>query len=457
MEQFEKLGIEGNFLKAISELGISIPTEIQTKTIPLVLAGKDIIAGSATGSGKTLAFGLGLIQKIEVGNGIKVLILAPTRELAEQIQVALKTFAKYKKVNICAIYGGVAMNPQFTALETADIVVATPGRLLDHMQRGTINLKNVKHLVLDEADRMLDMGFYEDVKTIMAQCPEEKQTLLFSATIDDTITDLANRFMNKPTKINVNCYVDPKKLSQVYYDVPGSLKLSLLLHLLKKEMTGLVMVFCNSRAFTDSVAKGLSKNGIEAMAIHGGLSQHKRQQVLSKFHSTDTFVLVCTDVAARGLDIPNVSHVYNFDMPDDSKQYIHRIGRTARAGKEGRVINLIGNRDYENFNYVLSRNDLTIKKLQRPYFEKIEMPISNRERNNPRGNSRSRSRRDLRGNSRRNSNERRERTSGSRYDRDDGSAGFGTPANQMPNRASYNSKPRNTSTRNSNKNAPQVN
>ncbi len=378
---FENLGINENILKAIEEMGFQEPTEIQRQTIPLAVKGNDVIGASATGSGKTLAFGVGIIQDVQRGAGIQALILTPTRELADQIMQSLKKFSKYMPMNVTAVYGGVSINPQFHALERADVVVGTPGRILDHLERRTIDLSGVRTLVLDEADRMLDMGFIDDVNKIMSQCPEGKQTLLFSATIPPEVEHITHRFMKSPVTVRAETYVDPRMLHQVYYDVMNNMKFSLLAHLLKEEKSGLVMVFCNSRHYTDVVTRNLNRAGIEAMAIHGGLSQDKRSKVLSKFNSGKKLILVCTDVAARGLDIPGVSHVYNYEMPKESKQYIHRIGRTARAGKSGKVINLISDRDHENFGRVQRDYDIDIIREERPYIKKIGMnPGSQRER-----------------------------------------------------------------------------
>ena len=370
---FENLGLSDDMLEMIKQQNFTQPTEIQVKTIPLVIDGKDVMGGSATGSGKTLAFGAGIIQNIEKGKGMQALILAPTRELAEQIMEALRDFSKWKGLKVGVIYGGVSYNPQEAALARCEIIVGTPGRILDHTERNNINYSKVKHLVLDEADRMLDMGFIDDVKKIMGQCPEEKQTLLFSATLRPEITSLANKFMHDPVKISAIEFVDPKKLTQVYYEVPGPLKFSLLVHLLQKDRTsGLVMVFCNSRQMVDTVEKNLKKQGISAMAIHGGLTQNRRSGVLDMFHGEKADVLVCTDVAARGLDIPQVTHIYNYDIPADGKSYVHRIGRTARAGKEGKVVNLLSQRDHPNFSRVLYEEDFDVKKMEKPFIEQIK-------------------------------------------------------------------------------------
>jgi ATP-dependent RNA helicase DeaD len=370
MERFKRLGIIEPILKSIEEQRFRKPTTIQEKSVPLVLAGKDVIAGSATGSGKTLAFGSGIIQVSRRGDGIQSLVLTPTRELAEQVSKALSMFSRHKPLNIIAVYGGVSINPQIDGLKEADVVVGTPGRILDHMERNTINLSRVKVLVLDEADRMLDMGFIDDVQRIINRCPRNRQTLLFSATITSGVARLSKRYMRGPVRVSADTYVDPRKLRQVYYDVSDNMKFSTLVHLLKHEHKGLVMVFCNTRMNTDFVANNLKYSGIQSMAIHGGFSQDKRTRVMKQFNSRDVYVLVCTDVAARGLDIKGVSHVYNYDIPKDPKEYIHRIGRTARAGKEGKVINILSPRDHENFRRVLRENEIDMHKEHTPYVKR---------------------------------------------------------------------------------------
>jgi ATP-dependent RNA helicase DeaD len=370
MERFRKLGIIEPVIKTIEEERFEKPTEIQEKAIPLVLSGKDVIAGSATGSGKTLVFGAAIIQHCSKAQGIQALILTPTRELAEQVSKALARFARYKHLEVIAVYGGVAIGPQMLALRKADVVVATPGRMMDHISRGTIDLRRIRILVLDEADTMLDMGFIDDVERIIKQCPQQRQTLMFSATITPEVSELSKRYMRNPVKVMAVIYIDPSKLKQVYYDVDSKLKFPLLVHLLKHESAGLIMVFCNTRRNVDFVAKNLHANGIEAEAIHGGFAQAKRSRVMANFKSSNVYVLVCTDVAARGLDIKGVSHVYNYDIPNDSKQYIHRIGRTARAGKEGIAVNILSSRDHDNFSRVLSDRSLQIKKEEMPAIER---------------------------------------------------------------------------------------
>ncbi len=381
MESFRKLGLSEPLLKLLEKAGIKTPSEIQEKVISLVLQGKDVIGGSATGSGKTLAFGAGIIDNIEPGRRTQVLVLTPTRELAEQVGNVFIKYGSFKNLKVAIIYGGVGMERQVDDLQRAEIVVATPGRILDHLGRRTLDLSHVKTLVLDEADRMLDMGFVRDVEKIIKYCPKERQTLLFSATISNDIELLSDKYMKNPISIAVDAYVDPLKLKQIYYDVDSGMKFSLLVHLLKEEKTGLVMVFCNTRHNTDFVANNLRNLGIDALTIHGGLTQQRRTSIMEKFsHSNKVHVLICTDVAARGLDIKGVSHVYNYDIPKTDKDYIHRVGRTARAGKEGTAISILSDRDYENFRSVTKNESIVIEREKTPRVERVRMILT---RNSP--------------------------------------------------------------------------
>ena len=385
MEQFEKLGLCEHVLKSISNKKFEKPSEIQEKAIPLILEGKDVIAGSATGSGKTLAFGAGIIKNTEKGTGVRGLILTPTRELAEQVAGAISDLAYYKGLEVVSVYGGVSINNQIKKLTYADIVVATPGRLLDHLQRNSVDLSKVNFLVLDEADRMWDMGFKEDVGKIVNVCPKDRQTLLFSATISSELASFSEKYMKTPVEISVESYVDASKLKQIYYDVRDDEKFSLLVHLLENENAHLVMIFCNTRRNTDFVAKNLNNAGISAQAIHGGMEQNKRSRVMKGFDNSKVNVLVCTDVAGRGLDISGVSHVYNYDLPLDAKDYVHRIGRTARAGAEGIAINILASRDYNNFMNIQKHNEgLVVERVMTPQFKKIYVKFDSPRR--PRGN-----------------------------------------------------------------------
>ncbi|MAG02963.1 ATP-dependent RNA helicase [Candidatus Pacearchaeota archaeon] len=391
-ETFEKLLGENNPLcKAIEDRGFENPSEIQEKSIPSILEGKDIIAGASTGSGKTLAFSAGLIKNVEKGFGIQGLVLTPTRELAEQITKELSDFSKYKDLNILSVYGGVSIYNQVKMLPNTEIVVATPGRVLDHLERNSIDLSKVNTLVLDEADKMFDMGFIEDVEKIISNCPNKRQTLLFSATISQDVSRLSNKYMKNPLEISAKPHVDPKKLEQVYYDIDDNLKFSLLKHLLENEKSKLVMIFCNTRRNVDFLANNFKFMDLDAVPIHGGYSQDKRNRFLDQFNSGKTHILIATDVAARGLDIKGISHIYNYDIPLSKNEYTHRIGRTARAGKEGKVINLLSSRGYENFQPIIESNEFTIKQEKPPYIERVRirwMPERKFERNRRRGSMR---------------------------------------------------------------------
>ena len=387
--KFEELKLSSHLNESIQKLGFTVPTEVQFKSIPSIMEGKDLIAESATGSGKTLAFGCGVVENAIPKQGLQAMILTPTRELAEQVKVSIKELADKKPLTIISVYGGVSINPQIQELKRAEIVVATPGRLLDHMSQRTIDTSKVKILVLDEADRMLDMGFIDDVQKIIKACPVKRQTLFFSATIAPKIKDLANRFMKNPVQVWAEKQVDPSKLKQTYYDLPRKMKLSLLIELLQKEKSGLIMVFSNTRRTTDFIVKNLRINKIDAIAIHGGFSQNKRSQSIELFDKGKFGVLVCTDVAARGLHIENVSHIYNYDIPKDPKDYVHRIGRTARAGEEGKVVNLLCDFDYDNFSRIQREyRDFKIDRSEVPHINAVKIvQVSDRERR-PQGRGR---------------------------------------------------------------------
>jgi len=368
MNLFENLGLSHELQTTIGNLGFSEPTQIQALSIPHIMEGKDVIGESATGSGKTLAFGCAIAERVIPRGGLQALILTPTRELAEQVKDSLKQLCN---LNIIAVYGGVAIGPQINSLPRTDVVVATPGRMLDHLNRRTIDTSKVSLMVLDEADRMFEMGFIEDVEQIIRACPSRKQTLFFSATISSRVKSLANNYMVKPEIVMAKKHVDPSKLKQVYYDVDRNMKLSLLVHLLQHEKSGLVMVFCNTRRNTDFVVKNLKANQVNAIAIHGGLTQNKRTRTIELFNGAKVGVLVCTDVASRGLDIDNVSHIYNYDLPKDANDYVHRIGRTARAGEEGIVVNLLCDVDHDNFSRILNDYDFKIEKVEKPYVKRV--------------------------------------------------------------------------------------
>jgi len=377
--KFEELNLKPLILKKIQEEGFLEPTEIQEKCIPEIKKGRDVVGQAMTGSGKTVAFSIPILESVVPGRGVQALILTPTRELCVQVTDTFHKFGREMGVHATAIYGGVGMEPQYHALKRADVVIATPGRLMDHMRRKSINLSGLRFLVLDEMDKMLDMGFVDDVDTIVRNIPKTRQTMLFSATMPQSINSLIHKYLNNPEILRAQTKVDKSLLKQVYYVVEQHEKFSLLVHLLKHKTTGFAMVFCGTRHQVDAITRNLQKNSITSMAIHGGLTQNRRMHALESLKKSSINVLVATDVAARGLDIQNVTHVYNFDAPKTPEEYTHRIGRTARAGKAGDAITLLSHRDFENFDRVLRDKTLEIRKEELPKFERI--PFKAREDN----------------------------------------------------------------------------
>ncbi len=369
---FGKLNINTKLKDRLDEFGFKDLTSIQEKCIPELLKGKDIVGQAETGSGKTLAFCLPILDMIKPDNGLQVLILTPTRELCIQVTDVFKDFGKNLGIKAIDIYGGVNIKSQIRDIPKSNIVVATPGRLLDHIRRKTIDLSKIRFLVLDETDKMFEMGFIDDVEKIIFNLPKDRQTLMFSATISQDVYKIARKHLKDALVFKTKPFVDTDKLNQKYYDIYNSNdKFSLLVHLLKNSTSGLAIVFCATRKETDILAKNLRNQGINASAIHGGMKQNRRLKSLDKLKRQKTDVLVATDVAARGLDIKNVSHVYNYDVPKTSKEYIHRIGRTARAGEDGDAVTLLTSRDHDNFRRVQSNEKLRIKKASFPQFNKV--------------------------------------------------------------------------------------
>lgn len=372
MTTFQEIITDEQILKAINDLGFTEPTDIQAQTIPVGLEGKDLIGQAKTGSGKTFAFGIPILHRVTSEPVPQALILAPTRELCQQIATELKKLTKYKKVRIAAVFGGVSINPQMDALQDAQIVVGTPGRVLDHIERGTFYTDKVKALVLDEADRMFDMGFIEDMEAIIRTLPQEhRHTMLFSATMPDEIKALAHRYLHHPDHIKTTVHVEESYLPQYYYVIDRTKKFSLLVHLIQKERPELGIIFCATRNIADIVARNLQRHRINAEAIHGGLSQAKRDKIMVDFRQGKLHLLVATDVAARGLDIKNVTHVFNYDVPKNPEDYVHRIGRTARAGESGKAITLLEDRDFEFFQAVLDLPNVNPKELPAENFRVV--------------------------------------------------------------------------------------
>ncbi|CAM3954713.1 DEAD/DEAH box helicase [Mesobacillus zeae] len=365
MTMFEELGISPEILSSLKKMGFEEATPIQCQTIPKSLENKDLIGQAQTGTGKTAAFGIPLIDKIDrERNIIQGIIIAPTRELAVQVSEELYRIGSGKRVGVLAIYGGQDINRQIRALKKGPhIIVGTPGRLLDHIKRKTLRLENVETVILDEADEMLNMGFIEDIESILASTPSERQTLLFSATMPGPIQKIAERFMKNPEVIRVKTKEMTVPLIEQYYvEVQEKNKFDVLTRLLDIQSPELAIVFGRTKRRVDELAEALTLRGYTAEGIHGDLTQAKRMSVLRKFKEGSIDVLVATDVAARGLDISGVTHVYNFDIPQDPESYVHRIGRTGRAGKQGIALTFATPRE-RSYLEVVERT--TKKKMQR--------------------------------------------------------------------------------------------
>jgi ATP-dependent RNA helicase DeaD len=337
--------------RAVREMGFVRPTEIQSRVIPLLLDGRDVIGQAQTGTGKTAAFGIPLIEGIdETLAYTQALVLAPTRELAIQIGEELRKLGQYiPEIGVVTIYGGSSYGRQFEGLKGgAQVVVGTPGRVIDHIGRGTLKLNNVDYLILDEADRMLDMGFLADVERILRRTPRERQTALFSATVPTVIRILSRRYMHDPATVHVQPqHITVEEVEQVYYEVADRDKVEGLLSLIEQDPPERAMIFRQTKIGVDRLVATLKRRGLGVSAIHGDMSQKVREYVLNEFREGKLMYLVATDVAARGLDIPEVSHVFNYDIPEDSEAYVHRIGRTARAGRSGRAVMFVGEWDSE--------------------------------------------------------------------------------------------------------------
>ena len=347
---FESLGLRAELLRAVSEKGYSKPTPIQLQAIPPILEGRDIMGGAQTGTGKTAGFTLPLLQRLMSANKpvkgrrpIRTLVLTPTRELAAQVAESVETYGKYLPLKSTVVFGGVSINPQKQKLiRGVDILVATPGRLLDHVGQRSVDLSKVDILVLDEADRMLDMGFIHDIRKVLALLPRQKQTLLFSATFSNEIKQLANKLLKSPSLIEVaRRNTAAESVTQVVHPVDKNRKRELLSHLIGSNNWQQVLVFNRTKHGANRLSEQLNKDGITAAAIHGNKSQGARTRALADFKSGKVRVLVATDIAARGLDIDQLPHVVNFELPNVSEDYVHRIGRTGRAGNEGEAISLV--------------------------------------------------------------------------------------------------------------------
>ena len=373
---FDTLGLAPALLRALADQGYATPTPIQSAAIPVALTGRDMLAGAQTGTGKTAAFALPLLQRLFVENAtapangkrkVRALILTPTRELAAQVHDSLRAYAKHVKMFSATIFGGVSMGPQVDALRRGvDVLVATPGRLIDHMERRTVDLSGIEILVLDEADRMLDMGFLPAIKRILAVLPKQRQTLLFSATFADEIKKIAAQFMRDPAEVQVaarNSVV--ATITHRVHPVEAARKRELLLHLLAQDSRRQTLVFSRTKHGANKLADFLEKYGLKTAAIHGNKSQGARTKALKEFKDGKVTVLVATDIAARGLDIDQLPIVVNFDLPMVAEDYVHRIGRTGRAGAEGLAISLVAQEEARLLRDIrrMLKQDITIENV----------------------------------------------------------------------------------------------
>lgn len=362
--KFHTFNFHPDVMAGITAAGYAAPTPIQAQAIPQVMAGHDVMGLAQTGTGKTAAFVLPILHRLMQGErrNTRALIVAPTRELAEQIHETIKGMGHQTRLRSVTIYGGVAFNPQMEKLRRgAEIVVACPGRLLDHINQKTINLSHLEVLVLDEADRMFDMGFLPDIRKIISHIPSKRQTLLFSATMPDDIRRLAHDILDKPVTVQVDHAAPARTVSHVLYPVEQHLKTSLLLELLRHTDTESVLIFTRTKHRAKRVGQQLEKAGYRAASLQGNLSQNKRQEALDGFRKGTYQILVATDIAARGIDITSISHVINYDMPDTTESYTHRIGRTGRAAKTG-----------DAFTFITKEDEATVRSIERVLNEKIE-------------------------------------------------------------------------------------
>ncbi len=372
---FAALNLSDDILRAVTEMGFESPSPIQAQAIPPVMAGNDVIGQAQTGTGKTAAFGIPALEMVDPSNNaVQVLVLCPTRELAVQVSEEIGRLAKYKRgVRIEAIYGGDSIERQIRSLKKGvQIVVGTPGRVMDHMQRRTLNFEEVRMMVLDEADEMLDMGFREDIESILADMPEDRQTILFSATMSKPILSITKRFLNDPVLVKVvRNELTNDNIEQVFYEVKPQGKLEVMTRLIDMYNLQSLLVFCNTKRKVDEIVEQLQTRGYSSEGIHGDLRQQQRTNVMSKFKSGVTTILVATDVAARGIDVSGLDAVINYDIPLDEEYYVHRIGRTGRAGMSGKAFSLVARDEKNRIRQIENFTKVKIEKGVIPSYEDI--------------------------------------------------------------------------------------
>ncbi len=375
MISFENLNLSEGTLEVLKQKGYEVPTRIQELAIPAVLEGEnDIVAQAQTGTGKTASFGIPLVELLrERSKTVQALVLTPTRELAIQVAEEINSLKGWKELSIVPIYGGQSMNLQLRSLRKGvDVVVGTPGRILDHLGSGALRLDDISYLVLDEADEMLNMGFIDDVRKIMDYAGSDKRTMLFSATMPHAIIQIAKKYMGKYDTLKVESeQLTVSQTDQIYFEVSAADKFEALCRIIDIEEEFFGLVFCRTKIESDKVASRLKKRGYDADALHGDLSQSQRERILNKFKNRMLNVLVATDVAARGIDVHNLTHVINYSLPQDSKSYVHRIGRTGRAGREGNAITFITPEEYRKLQYIVKETKTDIRKAHLPQVDDI--------------------------------------------------------------------------------------
>ncbi|ALP88813.1 MULTISPECIES: DEAD/DEAH box helicase [Clostridium] len=373
--QFATLGLKESIVRAISDLGFTKPSQIQEQSIPVTLSGADLIGQAQTGTGKTAAYSLPILTKMSTNKGIKALILAPTRELAVQVKDEMNRLSKYEKAEILAVYGGDSIDRQIRALRKGvDVVVGTPGRMLDLIKRKCLHLDSVEFLVLDEADEMLNMGFIDDIESILSHTPEERQTLLFSATMPDPIAKLAKRYMKPDAKlVSVKkSSLTVSKIEQSYFMINNKHRLEALCRLLDLDNPSSAIIFCRTKRGVDELVQELQSKGYMVEGMHGDMTQAHRLTTLSKFKEGTLNLLIATDVAARGIDVDGVTHVFNYDLPQDVESYVHRIGRTGRANREGTAYSLVTPKDFSMLKQIQKVTKSAITQKPVPTAEEIK-------------------------------------------------------------------------------------
>ena len=364
---FSELNISDNTVERLNKNGIDEPTEVQKRSIPEIFEGKDLLVESETGSGKTLAFSLPIIEEASDDN-VQALILSPTRELAKQIAAEIEMASD---VEVVTIYGGVDYGPQIEGAKTANIVAGTPGRVLDLLQKGKIDVSGLEFFVLDEADRMLDMGFQDELESIISFLPQYRQNLLFGATIPHGLKRMCDKYDIDPEIIRIKKSENTRNLEDKYVNAKRNEKVSMLYSLLLERDRDLSIVFCQTKNTTRWLADKLRKNGIDAQELNGDMSQHQREDVVERFENGEIKVIVATDVAARGLDIDDITHVFNYDVPDTADTYTHRIGRAGRQGREGEAITLLERDDHQKFRKI--KKTLDIPRMEKPELKDIDL------------------------------------------------------------------------------------